>query len=111
MKTKITRNELYRFFNHVYCTGYCELQYLLYRENARFYNAGTYGWNYDVYVFGDTAIVTGYRPIGDRIDYDLAAEYDKKAQYIMSYDSKMSYDEQNAALKELLSDFLTKIKS
>lgn len=61
MKTKTTRTQISSMYSTVYQCGYCDLQ-LLYREEARFYTCGIYGWNYDVYVFrGTTAITSGYR--------------------------------------------------
>lgn len=49
-----------------YCFGYCDLQSILYYENAVAYTCGTYGWNADIYQtdYDNTVIVTGYRPWG-----------------------------------------------
>ncbi len=63
----------------VYSVGYCDLQHLFNYENPVFYNSGTYGWNFDVYIFDRIAICTGYRNLGAHIDYKIVKEYEKKA--------------------------------
>ena len=61
--------------------GYCELQTLLGRERRECYTAGTYGWNADVYDFGDIAICTGYRPFGGiKADHAVCAKYENLAR-------------------------------
>lgn len=61
-----------------YSIGYCEAQDLLSLEGVNFYTAGVYGWNADIYIFGNTAIVTGYRPFGESLDFDIVNKYNKK---------------------------------
>lgn len=69
MKMKhITRNDLKHFAllgYELYSCGYCKLQGLIKDANKIGYNAGIYGWNYDVYRYdvGSRTIIiaTGYR--------------------------------------------------
>ena len=56
---KITMKETKRIYNHIIKVDYCELQSLLNLISPSAYTSGVYGWNADVYDFGDIAIVTG----------------------------------------------------
>lgn len=67
--------------NHVISAPYCKLQTLLAYETPAAYTEGTYGWNADIYEFGDVAICTGYRPFGDiRVPFETAAQYEQQAR-------------------------------
>lgn len=93
--------------------GYCDLQNLLRYTSADYYTCGVYGWNFDVYTFGDYAITTGYRGMIDNVrkDYhsiirkyeDMARELNKK------YAWTSNIDEHKAELKKLLADFLKEV--
>lgn len=68
--------------------GYCDLQNLLSREEKTGYTCGVYGWNANVYTFGNWAIVTGYRPFGTNYSYGNDAvvsyrKYEEKAKKII----------------------------
>ena len=59
---KITRNEINK--TNMVAIGYCQAQAALNLFGADYkigYNAGVYGWNYDLYRIGGVDIVTGYR--------------------------------------------------
>ena len=59
---KITRNDINK--NNMVALGYCECQTVLNMFGDSFkigYNAGVYGWNYDLYYVNGVNIVTGYR--------------------------------------------------
>ena len=77
MKTHITRNEVNIFFDEVYTINDNQLEGLNKKGyKAVYYNAGTYGWNYDVYSawFNGKryALIEGYRPMtSKRIDNEL----------------------------------------
>src|SRR5574344_1215021 len=81
MKFKTTAKQI-RSAYRCYCVGYCDLQNLLKFTEPTAYTAGVYGWNADVYTFGDVAIVTGYRPFGARIPCGLIREYEEMARGI-----------------------------
>lgn len=89
-----------------YSIGYCEAQDLLSLEGANFYTAGVYGWNADIYIFGNTAIVTGYRPFGESLDFDIVNKYNKKA-YEYRKASKQDYEVQKKHLQMLIYEMLT----
>lgn len=101
MKTRIYRSDENNLRNNykVYRCGYCELQYLLKFYEPIYYNAGTYGWNYDVYKINDIYIVTGCRPMKKcvEINHDLARKYNEKAR-------------KNDNIDELIKEFLKELK-
>ena len=108
-KAKTTRkwvNESY------YCVsfGYCELQYLLTFQEPRFYTCGTYGWNFDAYVFAcDYAVTTGYRGmienVSTRKDFDVQS-LESKAEKIVKGDT-LTYEQQKKAVNTLLAELLS----
>ena len=83
-----------------YQTGYSDLQVILATSYPEYYNAGVYGWNCDVYTFGDVAITTGYRNTkGKRIPEELIERYERKAQ--------STYDWRER--KEIAADFVKEV--
>lgn len=93
-----------------YGTGYCDLQYLLKYQSRDYYTTGVYGWNFDVYTFGDYAITTGYRGMIHHIkrDFELDRKYDDMAREII-YNNNLSWDEQKDKVNKLLEEYLHKI--
>ena len=92
--------------------GYCDLQNLLRYQSADFYTCGVYGWNMDVYTFGDYAITTGYRGMIDNVKKDyhsLIREYDDKARELLKEQWKKPYEELKAEVNNLLNEFLQKV--
>ena len=58
---KVTRNEINK--KNMVALGYCQIQTILkmLAEDYKIgYNAGVYGWNYDLYRIDGIDIVTGY---------------------------------------------------
>ena len=58
---RITRNEINK--ENMVAIGYCQAQAALNHFGYDYkvgYNAGIYGWNYDLYRIGGVDIVTGY---------------------------------------------------
>lgn len=116
MKTHVTNPQLKRHYDIMLSVEYCELQSLLSYETPRFYNAGLYGWNFDVYTFfvetkngiKSVAISTGYRnKQGKMIAYELVKEYNNKAHEVIKnsgFSSKI--DEQ---LKTLINEMILKV--
>ena len=108
MKTKITRNELKRYYNDVIRIGYCDAHYILYYDNPQFYNHGVYGWNYDVYDFGDIAICTGYNPVGNiKPNYEIVRKYDDMARPIVK--GTDSYAVKAEKVRALRDEFIMKV--
>ena len=89
--------------------GYCQAQYLLENVEAKKvgYNAGVYGWNYDVYLFRNNVIITGYRcTFGNYFNYDLLKEYEKKAEAIC-YNYDIGWKEKSKLIADLLQELIT----
>jgi hypothetical protein len=84
-KIKTTRKEINNRFSKVFYCGYCDLQRICSRDDIVYYNAGVYGWNFDVYVDykNDIAITTGYRNMtGRRIPSEIIEKYTSAANEI-----------------------------
>lgn len=107
MKFQTTRKAVKGYFSKVISVGYCSLQNLLTYEMPIAYTKGVYGWNADVYAFGDVAIVTGYRPFGDNVDYNLCKEFEERAKALR--DLGRPYAERQAEAKALVKDFIAKV--
>ena len=65
MKYKTTKRAVMDGYGFVISVGYTDLQHLLHYKSPVAYTSGQYGWNADVYDFGNIAICTGYRPFGN----------------------------------------------
>ncbi len=92
--------------------GYCDLQNLLRYQSADYYTCGVYGWNFDIYTFGDYAITTGYRGMIDNVSKDyhsLIREYDDKARGVLKAQWEKPYEELKAEVNNLLNEFLQKV--
>lgn len=105
---KLTRKEVLNNYK-CYQVGYCELQYLLYYKNAVGYTSGVYGWNADIYIFDNIAIVTGYRPFGQHISSELIKKYEQKAQKIVD-NYELSYEQKKKKVNKLLEKFIEEVK-
>lgn len=89
MKMKMTRNQIADLpVDKIVTAGYCDLEYLLSGIDPVGYNAGIYGWNYDVYIIGDVGILTGYRVPNKYPRAAKVEEYEQEASKIVS--SRMS---------------------
>jgi len=83
MKYKTTSKELKEGYYNIISVGYCDLQSLLSYKSPVAYNAGVYGWNYDVYDVDGVAIATGYRGMPSKnssANYELIREYEQLSQ-------------------------------
>jgi hypothetical protein len=101
-KIKITGKEIKNRFNKILSTGYCNMYYLLRGHDPTYYNYGVYGWNYDVYIINDIAIVTGYRTFKGNMknEFDIINDYETKARD--TYKVNHNTDETDTLLNELL---------
>lgn len=108
-KMKTTKKAIMASFPRVYAVGYCRLQSLFSYVEPSFYTCGTYGWNADVYSFGDTAIVTGYRPFGKSVPFDIEEKYESRAMKIME-EYGWQYEECKTRLNDLIAEFLEEIE-
>ena len=120
MKTKVTKNSIYKYFgkNRVVCFGYCKIQaienYLPELSKSSHYTTGIYGWNADIYcIEGGSkffAICTGYRPFGvyDEKLSNIADEYEKKCHAAGWNDKEKVVSEFLDALEDYLQERGTK---
>lgn len=108
-KMKTTRKAVMAEFPRVYEVGYCRLQSLFSCTEPSFYTCGTYGWNADVYSFGDTAIVTGYRPFGKPVPSGVEEKYESRAREIME-EYGWQYEECKARMNDLIAEFLEDVQ-
>jgi hypothetical protein len=116
MKTFITNPKLRNCCDFMLRVGCCELNVLLSHEDAKYYNGGIYGWNFDVYTFfvetkkgiKSVALSKGYRNTqGKVIDSQLVKEYDKKANEIIKNNG---FSAKNAEqLKVLINELILKV--
>lgn len=108
MKVQVSRGQVMSNYFAVIEVGYCDLQNLLAYEDARFYTAGVYGWNANLFEVPGTnrIIVTGYRPFGNVTAYKVR-EYDQKARELIIETQKanMSLLESQQKLRELIKEF------
>lgn len=94
--------------NYTCCgIGYCDVQYLCRFQEKRFYTAGVYGWNFDVYTFGNYAITTGYRNMIHHVKAENVSMYEQKARDILN-NINLSWEEQKEKVNKLLEEFLRK---
>ena len=107
-KMKTTRKAILSSFPRVYEVGYCRLQSLFSCIEPSFYTCGVYGWNSDVYSFGDVAVVTGYRPFGKPVPSEVEEKYESRAREIM--EEYGLYEECEARLNDLIAEFLEEIQ-
>ena len=107
-KAKITRKWL---AENYHCTGvgYCDLYYLLYYTEARFYTSGIYGWNFDAYIVRvgdiDFCITTGYRGMIHDFEEKNVHQYNDEAKKVLN-NSELSYEEKKEKVNKLLQQFI-----
>lgn len=108
MKTQTTKKSIVNNFN-TYSISYCAAQYLFRYLNAEHFTCGVYGWNSDIYTFGNIAISTGYRPFGKQLNYDLVNQFENAARKIAYSDMDESQKKQKTI--DLVVEFINTIKS
>ena len=109
MKLKTTNKEIKSNFSKVVSIGYCDAQYLLRFKKPFAYTCGVYGWNADFYKIGNICISTGYRPIGEEVDYTLLMGLEKKAQKIC-LDYELNRETKEKQINELLNNLIDSVK-
>lgn len=105
MKFKTTRKAVVNGTpsNSLVCAGYCDLKCLLRGHEPIAYTAGTYGWNFDVYMVYGLTICTGYRGMPGRRANNID-EYEKRAETICS-DYYRNYEDRQNEIEALLKEF------
>lgn len=85
--------------------GYGEIYNLLTFKNPYAYTAGIYGWNADVYSYGTTAIMIGYRPTGEKVNPEIYKPYETEAALVIA-DKNLNWDEKKEKMIGLFEDFM-----
>ena len=108
MKLKTTNKEIKSNFSKIVKIGYCDAQYLLSYKNPFAYTCGIYGWYADFYQIGNSCISTGYRAIGEKVDYELLKQLEKQAQAIC-LDYSLNDETKEKQIDELLNELLNSL--
>ncbi len=106
----ITTNKVIRQqYNKIYSIGYCGAYYLLQGSEPIAYTSGVYGWNADIYDVDGVALVTGYRPIGVSVNYELLEKYENKAKVIY-HNWGIPYEKRKKKINKLLTEFINNLE-
>lgn len=102
MKVKVSQSQVKKYYPNILSIGYCGAESLLYGKEPNYYTCGEYGWNADIYeIDKTTVIVTGYRPFGKSVDFELLEDYERKADHIYC-DKGMDYMQKLKKIDRLL---------
>jgi len=97
-------------YNHVYRVGYCDLSKICKYIEPQYYNAGSYGWNCDIYVSYryDIMICTGYRNMrGKTIPANILKKYNAIAVDIIN--NRYNYEKKRQLLEDNYYSFLQEL--
>ena len=112
MKFKTTKRAVMDGYSYVIETSYCSVYDLLSLESPNAYTCGVYGWNADIYSFGDTAIVTGYRPFGRlKARPETIEKYKRAALDLKKASASFSFSNTRDAMQALIADFIETVKA
>jgi len=108
MKIKATKKAIKNGYAKIHSIGYCEAEYLLEGISPFAYSSGTNGWSCDYYEIEGVCISTGYKTIGEYMNYDLVRKYDNKAKAILG-DYSVDYQERKNKVNRLLVELITEV--
>lgn len=104
---KITRNNINQ--ENMVVLSYCQCQTALNRyayNNKVGYNAGIYGWNYDLYRVNGVDIVTGYNcPCENKSNKDIKAKLIAFENKLQELSLREVYENEEELKKEFLEIF------
>ena len=106
MKIKTTRNELTALGLPIIKIPYCGCQTLVNFQEPIAYNAGAYGWNYDVYKINNTLLVTGRTMPINGHPAKYFDEFEKRAKRINN--SYQEFDKRKANVDSVLIEWIQK---
>ena len=109
MKLQTTNKQIKANFYKIIRIGYCDAQYLLAYKKPFAYTCGVYGWNADFYEIGNICISTGYRPIGEKVEYNLLQDIEKKAMNIC-LDRTLNKESKDMQLNLLIQELINSVK-
>lgn len=111
MKYKTTKKATQNNYRNIIKIGYADLHFLLKFTEPTAYTCGLYGWNADIYDFGNIAIVTGYRPFGNITpDYKIVDKYNElgKEIYEEEHDTSKDWNEEREEKENRLNQLIQK---
>lgn len=82
MTKQITKETARAMYPHIIKVAEGELHNLLYEEQPTAEIVDGIGWTADIYEIDGCAIVTGYKPIGNRPSKELVEKYEATAKEI-----------------------------
>ena len=108
MKVKVSKKEIRESGYKIIGIPYCNIQNLLYCENADYYSCGVYGWSCDYYKIEEYNVIisTGYNYIGEVPERELMKKYDEKARNIKYKTDWKQYKKDH---KKLLNKFIEEV--
>lgn len=108
MKRKITKKELKKLYPVQIKVGYCKLQAMLVYKEPEYFISSIYGWECDVYIIDEIAIVTGSNPFGNvPVSYYYCDKFNSQALRILH--AFPCYSTQKIMLDHLCSTFVNKM--
>ena len=109
MKRVIRKDIIDNYANILNLGGAC-INLLRY-EDPFAYNAGKYGWNWYAYHINGVILINGYRNmIGERVDWDILHEYDKRAKEVQDLYMTADYDVRATKTHEIIMELTEKFK-
>lgn len=112
MSFKTSNKELKRHYATI-SVGYCNLQSLLDNNRNQFYNCGVYGWNWSAYIYGNVAIVDGYRNFPKdsyNFDMDIIYKYNQIGRLVNDKYTWRDYEKQKQLKEKLIYRLIREIK-
>ena len=105
---KITRNEINK--ENLVVLGYCQIQTVLNLFSADYkigYNAGVYGWNYDLYRINGVDVIIGYnRPYYNYSNKDIKAQLIELENKIRKEERGLTFLEYEKKFQQWKKEFL-----
>ena len=110
MKCHVTRKEIKNNYARILNLGGACINLLRY-ETPFAYNAGKYGWNWDAYEVNGVILIAGYRNmIGERVDWDVLHEYDRRAKKTQDHYMASNCDVRATKTHEIIMELTERFK-
>ena len=110
MKYHTTRKEIKNNYANILNLGGACINLLRYQTPFA-YNAGKNGWNWDAYYINGVILIAGYKNmIGERVDWDVLHEYDKRAKEVQDLYMTADYDVRATKTHEIIMELTEKFK-
>ena len=110
MKLKTTKKAVKNHYTKIYSIGYCDAYYLLQGIEPFAYSSASYGWDCDYYEVNGVCISTGYRSIGESINYQLVEKYEGKAKKVFD-NYNLDYQKRKNKVNKLLVKLINELET